>query len=261
MNEDAATTRRLLEFELALDGRVAERSFEAEWGRAFLSPGLPLVYDASFVTIERAGLGIGEVVAIAEEVLGGAGFEHRTVVALDSAESARLASEAGSVAGWEVERTDYMVWEAESDRQPAATVRETTLGEIAGLRAELIEGWLPERSPQRGETAHQLVELGRRCGEVAGDRWFVATAEDPQAACCLLSDGAIGQVEDVGTLERARGRGLAQAIVLAALAASRAAGHELTFLSADTDDWPRLMYAKLGFRKVGGIQVLRRLPT
>lgn len=261
MTGDAATARRLLDFELALDARVAEQSFEADWGRAFLCPGLPLVYDASFITIEVPGLEIGEVVALADEVLGGAGLPHRTVVALDGEEAARLADEVDAAPGWEVERTDYMVWEQESGRQPAAEVREAPLAEVASLRTELIEEWLPERSKERGETARQLVELGRRGGAAAGDRWFVAPAADPQSACCLLTDGRIGQVEDVGTLERARGRGLAQSIVLTALAASRAAGHELTFLSAESDDWPRLMYAKLGFRKVGGIQVLRNLPT
>lgn len=261
MTEDAAAARRLLEFELALDARVAERIVEADWGRAYLSPGLELVYDASFLTIEQPGLQMPKVVELAEEVLGGAGLEHRTVLALDEAEAARLAAEVGAAPGWEVERTDYMVWERDGGRQPTAAAREVSLEEIAALRAQLIEENLAEGSREPTRTAEQLVELERRCGAVAGDRWFVAPASEPQAACCLLGDGVIGQVEDVGTLERARGRGLAQAIVLAALAASQREGHELTFLSAEADDWPRLMYAKLGFRKVGGIQVLRRFPT
>ncbi len=261
MTGDAATACRLLEFELALDTAVCEQVHEAEWGRAFLSPGLELVYDASFITIEQPGLQVREVVDLADEVLGGAGLDHRTVVAFDDAEAARLAGEVGAVPGWGVERTDYMVWEVDGGRQPATATREVSLEEIAALRARLIEENLAEGSREPARTAGQLVELERRCGAVAGDRWFVAPAEDPQAACCLLSDGGIGQVEDVGTLEPARGRGLAQAIVLAALGASHREGHELTFLSAEAEDWPRLMYAKLGFRKVGGIQVLRRFPT
>jgi GNAT superfamily N-acetyltransferase len=262
VTEDAATAQRLFEFELALDTRVTERVVDEEWGRAFLCPGLELVYDASFIAIEEPGMTIGEVVALADQVLGGdAGLEHRTVVVLDDTEAARLAGEVGAAPGWEVERTDYMVGEQESGRQPAAPTREVSLEQIAPLRAQLIEENLAEGAREPARTAEQLVELERRCGAVAGDRWFVAPAAEPLAACCLLSDGTIGQVEDVGTLARARGRGLAQAIVLAALAASREAGHELTFLSAEAEDWPRLMYAKLGFRKVGGIQTLRRLPT
>jgi ribosomal protein S18 acetylase RimI-like enzyme len=261
VSEDAATARRLLEFELALDASVCEELVEEEWGRAFLCPGLDLVYDASFLTVERPGTTMAEVAELAEEVLGGAGLGHRTVVVLEPAEAARLAGELAAAPGWELERTDYMVWERESGRRPRLAVAEVSLTRIAALRAELIEENLAEGSREPARTARQLVELGRRCGAVAGDRWFVAPAADPQAACCLLSDGTIGQVEDVGTLARARGRGLAQAVVLAALAASRTAGHELTFLSAEADDWPRLMYAKLGFRKVGGILILRRFPT
>ena len=55
------------------------------------------------------------------------------------------------------------------------------------------------------------------------------------------------------TLERFRNRGLARATVMRALAASRAAGHDLTFLIADRDDWPKELYAKLGFDEIGRI--------
>jgi hypothetical protein len=41
--------------------------------------------------------------------------------------------------------------------------------------------------------------------------------------------------------------------VLRALAASRAAGNELTFLLANRDDWPKELYRKLGFDEVGFI--------
>jgi GNAT superfamily N-acetyltransferase len=261
VTEDAATARRLLEFELALDTRVTERIVDEEWGRAFLCPELELVYDASFIVVEQAGMKMAELAELADRVLGGAGLDHRTVLVRDDAEAARLAGEVGAAPGWEVERTDYMVWERDGGRRPAVAAREVPLEEVATLRARLIEENLAAGSREPARTAEQLVELERRCGAVAGDRWFVAPGEDPQAACCLLTDGVIGQVEDVGTLERARGRGLAQAIVLAALAASLRENHELTFLSAEADDWPRHMYAKLGFRKVGGIQVLRRFPT
>ncbi|HYC82018.1 MAG TPA: hypothetical protein VEB65_09545, partial [Solirubrobacterales bacterium] len=61
-----------------------------EWGRAYLTPSLPLVWDASLLELRAAGLPVGEVVALADEVLGGAGFEHRTVVVADEADGRRL---------------------------------------------------------------------------------------------------------------------------------------------------------------------------
>ena len=41
--------------------------------------------------------------------------------------------------------------------------------------------------------------------------------------------------------------------------ASREAGHELTFLWADEDDWPRGLYEKLGWDVVGRRWRLRRV--
>jgi hypothetical protein len=48
-------------------------------------------------------------------------------------------------------------------------------------------------------------------------------------------------------------------VVLAAIAASRAE-NEVTFIVADADDWPRLLYEKLGFSSVGNLHALRRKP-
>jgi len=106
----------------------------------------------------------------------------------------------------------------------------------------------------------QLLERDRRLGEFAGDRWFVAPAGDPAAACRLLRADGVAQVEDVGTLPRARRRGLAQAVVLAAVAAARRDGADEIVIAADADDWPHQLYAKLGFEPVGEATVLRRLP-
>jgi hypothetical protein len=38
---------------------------------------------------------------------------------------------------------------------------------------------------------------------------------------------------------------------LHAVAESRAAGNDLTFLVADADDWPQRLYERLGFETVG----------
>ena len=66
-----------------------------------------------------------------------------------------------------------------------------------------------------------------------------------------LHEGA-AQVEDVNTLEAFRNRGAGRAVVLAAIREARAAGADLVWLLADADDWPRHLYAKIGFERVGG---------
>ena len=67
-------------------------------------------------------------------------------------------------------------------------------------------------------------------------------------------------LEEVATLESERGKGLAQSVMLAALEAAQALEPELIFLSADADDWPKLMYERLGFETVGTLHVARRNP-
>ena len=53
------------------------------------------------------------------------------------------------------------------------------------------------------------------------------------------------------TLKAHRNKGLSRAAVGAALDAALAGDHELVFIVADEDDWPKELYAKLGFDPVG----------
>jgi ribosomal protein S18 acetylase RimI-like enzyme len=255
-----------LAFELALDDRVSDEVRRERWGRAYLAPSLPLIWDASWVGIEQAGLDIAEVLAIADDVLGGAGFAHRTICLLDEADGTRLGAEfeagAADWPAWEVERTRDMAWRggpAVLAEPPAA--REVGFAEVAGLRRRLIAESMQPGQVDFEATVDQLLALDRRYSERCGDRWFVAPAEsEPASACRLYRAGGIAQVEDVGTLLDCRERGHAKAIVLAAVAAAQAAGDKSIFLTAEAADWPQLMYAKLGFEVVGDLTILRRRP-
>ena len=128
----------------------------------------------------------------------------------------------------------------------------------------MIREELPINQPKLAETTEQLLEMHRWMGEAGGDRWFVANDDhgNPASACRLYEkEGTgLGQVEDVATLREARQRGLARAVVLAAIAASREAGHEHTFIAAVADDWPQLLYARLGFEPVGRLPWFRKKP-
>lgn len=250
---------QLLEFELELDVATSEKVVDHDWGRAFLSPGLPLVWDANWSLIERPGMTAEEVIAAADASL--AAYGHRTVAIRDEAEGARLAGEIAAAPGWETEVTLYMPWQQESGRDLGSPVRETPLADREDLRRELIRSEFPPGTANVEETTEQLLEMNRRYGEAAGDRWFSTPPEQPASICCLLSRGDIGQIENVGTLASGRGRGYAQAVVLSALTASREAGHRVTFLIAEAEDWPRLMYEKLGFQTCGRMHVLRKTPT
>lgn len=247
----------LLDFELALDAAVCDRVVEADWGRAFITPSLPHVWDASFIALEQTGLSATAVAALADDVLGGAGFVHRTVAICDPDDGRRLLDE-GLPSGWAPERHAYLTWVAESGRRPRVEAATVAPAEIVELRRTLIKESMSPGLPELERTVDELLELDTRFDAPAGDLWFAAPAARPLAACRLLVSGEIGQIEDVATLESARGRGLAQAVVLAALAHSRAAGHRHTFLSADAEDWPLELYRKLGFEPAGEVQILRR---
>ena len=263
--DDPTTSDRdaLLAFELALDEEVCDEVHRESWGRLFLAPSAPLIWDANWVGIEQVGLSIAQVVAIADDALGGEGLGHRTIALLDEADGRRLGEEIEAAAArwprWEVERTRYMLWRG-GDAEIVGPTREVRLEEIEALRKAIIGESMP---PDGGGQAavDQLFENDRRYGVAAGDRWFVAPADDePKSACRLLRKDGIGQVEEVGTLAPARERGYAKAIVAAAVAAAQAAGDETIFLTAEAADWPQLFYARMGFETVGDLTVLRRRP-
>jgi GNAT superfamily N-acetyltransferase len=265
---DRTTSGRdaLLAFELALDERVVDEVRREPWGRAFLTPSTPLVWDSNWVNIERMGLSVAEVAAIADEVLGGAGLAHRTVCVSDEADGRRLGAELEAKAAdwpdWEVERTRYMEWRGGPASPPGSpAARETTMAGIEGLRRTLTAEEMKSGNDDVPTVVDQLLEIDRRYAATTGDRWFTAPADgEPASLCRLYRAGGIAQVEDVGTRRDSRERGLAKAVVLAAVAAAQKAGEGTIFLTADAADWPQLMYAKLGFEEVGDITILRRRP-
>lgn len=259
MSVDSATRRRLLDFEIGLDREVSDEVVEHPWGSVFLCPSLPLVSDASWLAIERVGMTAPELIELADEALGGAGLPHRTLALCDESDGRRLAPAFESIPGWDVDRARQMIWRGESGRRAASPTKEATLAEVLPLRRRLIAETLPPGVPRAEQTVEQLLELDRRYGDAAGDRWFVAGLDgEPASACRLLLGDGLAQVEEVATLPSARQRGLAQAVVLAAIDAARAAAAETIFLVADATDWPQLMYGRLGFEPAAEYCVARR---
>src|SRR5689334_1272056 len=130
----------LLAFELALDEQVCDEVHQLSWGRLFLTASTPLIWDANWVAIEQTGLSVEQVVAIADDALGGEGLGHRTIALLDEADGRRLGEEVEAAAErwprWEVERTRYMLWRG-GEVDPGAA-REVQLEEIEPLRRAII---------------------------------------------------------------------------------------------------------------------------
>jgi hypothetical protein len=152
-------------------------------------------------------------------------------------------------ADWIVEHQVFMVLRRERDRPPQpGLAREVDEATLRAVEAQTIA----EEPFGEPPIVEQLLASRAAFGHAGRARYFVG-ASDGVDAChaTLYSDGAVAQVEDVGTVQATRGRGLARAACCAALDAALAAGHELVFIVADAEDWPRELYAKLGFDPVG----------
>ena len=251
---------RVRAFEEALRERCAERVVPFEWGRALFKPNYNRVWDLNMLRVDRAdGVTQESLIAEADRLQGGVGLPHRRIVILD--ETVGVASEPGfKDLGWRADRLVYMV-----ARRPSAKMADTTLvreverDALQPLREAIIRA---EPWGRDDEVVRQLVESSAQVARAARARHFAVVVDDVAVAGAdLYSDGTIAQIEDVATFPKHRGRGYATAVVLRALDEAQITGHELTFLIADENDWPKELYAKLGFVPVGRKYAFLRPPA
>lgn len=219
----------------------------ARFGTALLTPSLPRVWDYNALRVERLPrvAPVRRVAAEAERVLGGAGLGHRRVECDEEAIGARLAP--GLVGrGWSARPLLVMAWRGPAPPAPGAhEVREVSFADLRAAYAEMLR----HDHPADGETVRQLVAAASRA---RGLRWLAGLADGRLVSFCRLYESSeLAQVEDVGTLPAFRRRGVASAVVLAAVGEALAAGRELVFLLAEERDWPRRLYARLGFVTIG----------
>jgi len=193
---------------------------------------------------------------------------HRRITVADERLGESLAPGFATL-GWTVERLTVMVLrggpghdrgtragDAPAEAGPAA--EEVTARALRPLLGRLLRAMPHVRDE---ETVRQLLEEGDLTGRVAATRRFAAPAGGPYAAACRLHlDGGLAEIDDVGTLEDQRRRGLGGAVLEAALGAARAGGRDLVFLLADEHDWPRAWYRRLGFVPVGARWAFTRAP-
>jgi GNAT superfamily N-acetyltransferase len=157
-------------------------------------------------------------------------------------------SAAFRAAGWRVWVEVHCVMSGVPDREV------DTSAVIEPLEEEslaLIEQWAREDKTLHlsPDGVSQLVEASRRTWALRGARRFGVRGPEGKllGSTVLFSDGVVAQVEDVYVVPEARGRGFGRAMVTAAAALARQNGHRLTFIVADDEDWPKQLYAKLGF--------------
>ena len=235
-----------------------ERVERFDWGEVVATPSLPLVWDANFAVVERWQGSAAELRTEIDRVLGSAGFAHRRVV-IPYEEVAAPIWEDVQQLGWEFAgRYLLMAQRRFPDRPADPRVEVLWVGDVdwaKGRRAMIESGPYGDDS----ELGGQLVELDRRLEREMEVRHLAAVVDGDVAAYAglYLGDG-IAQIEDVATLPAYRNRGLARAVVLQAVAEARRAGAGLVFLVADEADWPKDLYARLGFDVIGVEHVFGR---
>jgi ribosomal protein S18 acetylase RimI-like enzyme len=246
-SSDPKLLRRFLEFELSLVRDSSETVEEFDWGRLIYNPKSDAIWSSNYLEVHSTDLGAEALAALAEEVQAPRGIEHRDIVPVDPAYADRLVPGFRELSGWEIMRGVYMVLAREFDGE-VKPAREVPREAVEGVRRAVAE----DDPDFTREAIEQRPLRDARLDAVGSGRWFAAPAEgEPGSACVLYERDGVGQVETVITKPEARNRGLATAVVLAAVRASRRAGHELTFIVADADDWPWRLYEKLGFDRVG----------
>jgi ribosomal protein S18 acetylase RimI-like enzyme len=244
-----------------LDERAGERTIDTPYGPVIAHERLHRVHDLNFLRAEKPEGATAKDLAHEADQAQPESLVHRRVNLRDQ-DIAQQLEPGFRELGWETQRFVLMTQRREPDRpSDLSGVRETTEEQLrpiwaAGIRSEPF--WKDE------EVVRQLLEHKSSIREAIPTRYFAARANgEPASYCELYSENGVGQIEAVMTLPAFRGQGLARAVVLRALEASREEGNDLTFLVADADDWPQRLYEKLGFETVGRYArfLLKRRPA
>jgi GNAT superfamily N-acetyltransferase len=226
---------------------IADEIRLIDHGLVVRTPSLPEVWGLNYVRITEP-VSHREALALADGHLPDLAYRQLYV---EDEQTGRALEQSLVADGWRMEREVVMALERGPDRRvDTGNVIEADEDQtLALMRRWYMEG-PPETTP---EGLRQLVEYARREGRARADRTFgvLGPNGDLVAMTKLRSDGVTAQLEDVYTAPEARGRGRARTLVSHAAAQGRALPHDLIFIVADDNDWPKHLYAQVGFAAIG----------
>jgi ribosomal protein S18 acetylase RimI-like enzyme len=237
---------RIDAFERDLEARLSTRTERTRFGTAYFHEGFPRRWDSNWVWTDPPldGVEAEELAADADDVLGRAGLEHRVLWVADADQGERLAPGFAGL-GYSVDRNVVMVHAREPDAWTDDRAEEVDLESAKKL---WYAAHLEEPDVIEPADAEMLADFLDVLVDGAEARFYgVRVDGDVVAGAQLMVLDDVAQVEDVVTLTAHRGQGYARAVVLAAVRAAREDGADLIYLGADDEDWPKHMYAKLGF--------------
>jgi GNAT superfamily N-acetyltransferase len=211
----------------------------------------PSYYNFNLVRMEReAPVGVPALLELADRALEGLTHRRVDVECGDAGEHLRGAFEA---AGWQTSRALWMRHEADLPPGPEVAVEPVAYDDVHPLRVLWHREELPTVEPGEffGYAREVALTLGARVLAVrAGAR--------PVAFAQIERHGDGVEISEVYVHPDHRGRGLGTAVTRAAL---REAGRPRDlWISADDEDRPKHLYARLGFRPVCTTLECTRLP-
>ena len=236
---------RALRYSWTFSDASADAIDRVDAGTVLRTPSLPDAWSLNALRLEHAFPGLD--LAGAEDLAAAhLGTPYLQLLVEDEPTALRLLDAARGDRGWNTERHLLMALTGTPPR-PAAPTRDGRAAETTELMAE----WMRHEG-QPEPVVEQLVARTRREHAVGEQRHLVADHEGRAAAMCTvrLGDG-VAQLEDVYVRASARGAGLGRAVVAAGARLAAATGADPVFIVADDQDWPKRLYAKLGFTPLG----------
>jgi ribosomal protein S18 acetylase RimI-like enzyme len=235
-------------FDVMIQERCATRTEAFRWGTAVFNERFPRVHDQNLLRLERdfAEVSARQLASEADRLQRPAGLSHRKLLVPDRSAGERLAPEFTELA-WKRARNLVMAHRGERPGEPRHPVR---VVEPESIREERVRDSASELDRTAGEQITGALEL---IAEVVESSSTFAVFANGEAAswCVLYEEGGIAEIDSVSTAAGHRRRGYGRAVVEAATRAALDSGNRLLFLIADDEDWPKDLYAKIGFEPIG----------
>ncbi len=226
-------------------------------GRIITHAAFSFLYDANLILIDSpTPIGVKTLEAEAAPHFELSGVTHLRFVQGDPERTAWMIPRFVA-AGYRRLQYLIMAHTRPSDRAPVPEIRmNPVLGPTGHGVLDRIDNDLMREVPWNSPMIRAALRTRRR--EVTNHidlRWFWASINGvPAGSIALLRAGSIASIQSVSTRPALRGRAVATTMVLEMVETARALGHSTVCLMTEAEDWPRHLYAQLGFEAVGYVE-------
>jgi GNAT superfamily N-acetyltransferase len=242
--------RRLLEL---LSTRVVPSTF----GVAYLDDDFPTRYYSNFLLADQRleDASPDRLIEETDQVL--ADRDHRRILVRHEERAQRFAPTFARH-GFESSVEVVMLHARSPDRAGQLAVEQLPFDGVSSLIVETYQ----EEAAGPDASDHDFPQQHGKFERAIGARFFATRIDGELAGLCELHmNGGDAMVENVVTLERFRGRGVARSVILRAIEVARDAGARRVFIVTDEDDWPKELYARLGFDPIGWERTFTKATT